>query len=198
MGLFAFPAALRARNGQVYGFEPDIDLARQVTRSLRRPRNRDLHLSIFSFALSDTDGAFEFLIARYGRSMNKLEGSGPWHDDLFVPSEKRWVATLRMDTMTKFLRPPDVIKIDVEGAEMKVLEGGRATIAEHRPVMLVEGPREFWTEMSRFYRSLDYVCYDGALERPALLDEPTWDTVAVPREKWEKQSSTVERPKLTM
>ncbi|MCI0468038.1 MAG: FkbM family methyltransferase [Beijerinckiaceae bacterium] len=186
MGLFAFPAALRARNGQVYGFEPDIDLVRQVTRSLRRVRNMDLHLSIFGFALSDTDGASEFLIARYGRSMNKLEGAGPWHDGLFVGSEKRWVATLSMDTMAKYLRPPEVIKIDVEGAEMKVLEGGRATIAKHRPVMLVEGPMELWEDMSRFYRDLDYVYYDGSLEEPILLGEPTWDTVAVPREKWEK------------
>jgi hypothetical protein len=25
---------------------------------------------------------------------------------------------------------------------------------------------------------------DGAAEQPLALDEPAWDTVAVPREKW--------------
>ncbi|HTR90061.1 MAG TPA: FkbM family methyltransferase [Solirubrobacteraceae bacterium] len=34
--------------------------------------------------------------------------------------------------------PPDVVKIDVEGAELEVIEGMRHTIAEHRPVLLCE------------------------------------------------------------
>jgi len=33
---------------------------------------------------------------------------------------------------------PDVIKIDVEGAELQVLEGGRRLLAEHRPLLLME------------------------------------------------------------
>jgi hypothetical protein len=35
LGLFAFPAALKARSGRVYGFEPDVELAANVLRSLR-------------------------------------------------------------------------------------------------------------------------------------------------------------------
>ena len=36
------------------------------------------------------------------------------------------------------LPPPDVIKIDVEGAELAVLEGMARTLAEHRPAIICE------------------------------------------------------------
>src|SRR5664280_510032 len=35
LGLFAFPAALKAKNGRVYGFEPDVELAANLLRSLK-------------------------------------------------------------------------------------------------------------------------------------------------------------------
>jgi FkbM family methyltransferase len=182
MGLFSFPAALKASAGHVYSFEPDVDLARNLIRSLAR--NPALKITVSPAALSDADGMASFLIAAYGRSMNKLDGVGPWHDDLFVASQKRSVATLRMDTVAKSFQLPNIIKIDVEGAEMKVLGGGRETIARARPVILIEGPKELWSQMTEFFRGLDYILYDGQAENPAALDEPVWDTVAVPHEKW--------------
>jgi FkbM family methyltransferase len=184
MGLFAFPAALKAHNGQVYGFEPDVDLAANMLRSIASSMNRSLRVSVLCAALGDTDGCAEFLIAAYSRSMNKLAGMGPWHDNLYVAEQERLVPVLCIDTLAKHLRAPDIIKIDVEGAEIHVLRGGERTIAAHRPVLLVEGPHELWPEMSAFYRSLDYVCYDGQAEAPVLSETPSWDTVAVPREKW--------------
>jgi FkbM family methyltransferase len=184
MGLFSFPAALRAREGQVYTFEPDVELARNLIRSTRRPRNRNLHVTVFSFALSDGDGTADFLIAAYGRSMNKLDGVGAWHDNLFVTSEKRAVGTYRIDTVAKSRQPPSVLKIDVEGAEMKVLEGGYETISRYRPAILIEGPKELWSQMVAFFKDLNYIVYDGQAQNPVILDAPVWDTVAIPREKW--------------
>jgi FkbM family methyltransferase len=42
------------------------------------------------------------------------------------------------DSITALGRAPDFIKIDVEGAELAVLEGARHTIATVRPILLVE------------------------------------------------------------
>lgn len=184
MGLFAFPAALKARAGHVYSFEPDIELANNLLRSMRRPRNRALPVTVLPFALSNSERSASFLIAAYGKSMNKLDGVGAWHDDLFVTSEKRVVATLRMDTIAATYPRPTVIKIDVEGAEMLVLEGGRKTIEEQRPVMLIEGPEELAHAMKDYFKDLDYVFLDGTAENPAPLETTAWDTVAVPRERW--------------
>jgi len=184
MGLFAFPAALKAKNGHVICFEPDVELASNLLRSVRRPRNKSLNISIFSLALSDSEGAARFLISRYGRSMNKLDGVGEWHDDLFVVRETRSVGLMRIDTLAKTLAPPDLIKIDVEGAEMQVLNGGKETIATCRPIFLVEGPDMLRPAMRAFFTEFNYVIYDGSKDNAPLIECPTWDTVAVPKEKW--------------
>jgi hypothetical protein len=36
------------------------------------------------------------------------------------------------------IKPPTVVKIDVEGAELAVLQGMRHTLAEHRPAVICE------------------------------------------------------------
>ena len=183
MGLFAFPAALKASAGEVYVFEPDVELANWLLRSSRLKINRRLPVTLMPFALSDQDNVASFLIAGHGTSMNKLEGCGPWHDDLFVTREKRMVPTFRIDSIARRLKRPDIIKIDVEGAELRVLEGGRETIAAARPVMLIEGPGELARGIGAFLRELDYVVFDGAVDGQTPLNRIVWDTVAVPREK---------------
>ena len=43
------------------------------------------------------------------------------------------------NSMQKFNIPkPSLIKIDVEGYELKVLKGGRETIIKHRPALFIE------------------------------------------------------------
>ncbi|MHC3436681.1 FkbM family methyltransferase [Natrialbaceae archaeon A-gly3] len=62
-------------------------------------------------------------------------------------SATRWGATLedtstvpisRLDDLAADLDPPDVLKVDVEGAAPDVLRGGRATLEAHRPTLFLE------------------------------------------------------------
>ncbi|MGH8011178.1 MAG: FkbM family methyltransferase, partial [Candidatus Binataceae bacterium] len=50
------------------------------------------------------------------------------------------VPVRKLDSVVESARlpPPDVIKIDVEGAEVDVLAGARLTIAASRPIFLIE------------------------------------------------------------
>jgi hypothetical protein len=130
------------------------------------------------------DGTAEFQISKFSRAMNKLRGASPWHDREFVADETRLVCTMRIDTLSQTLVPPTVIKIDVEGAEMLVLEGGEVTISKYRPVLLIEGPNQLWNQMGPYLNKHDYVLLDGATEHQSPLKEPVWDTVAVPKEKF--------------
>ncbi|MGE5608625.1 MAG: FkbM family methyltransferase [Bacillota bacterium] len=58
------------------------------------------------------------------------------------------------------LRPPQVIKIDTEGAEGIVLEGARQTLTQHRPRLAValHGP-EHARETIQLLSGIGYLCY---------------------------------------
>jgi FkbM family methyltransferase len=55
----------------------------------------------------------------------------------------------------------DVVKLDIEGNEIQFLEGGRNTIAAHRPVLLIE--------VNRVHQALRGIDFDKAV--PPLLPE---------------------------
>ena len=183
VGLFAFPAALKARRGVVYAFEPDIDITRNLLRSTMLPLNEGVDIRPMPIALSDRDGVAAFEISRFSRAMNKLEANGRWHQAQIAVQEKRWVPTMKVDTLAATLAGPSVMKIDVEGAEMNVLHGAVQTIAKNRPPILIEGPRELWDEMATFFRQMDYRMFDGSADGYRPLDHPVWDTFALPIEK---------------
>src|SRR6185369_7790211 len=113
LGLFALPSALKAKRGRVVTFEPDAELAANLLRSARLPRNRGLDVSVLCLAVSDSDGVAAFQISRFSRAMNKLEAAGRWHQEQVVAAETRQVVTMRIDSLAQTLPPPDVLKIDV-------------------------------------------------------------------------------------
>jgi FkbM family methyltransferase len=175
---------VKARAGRVYGFEADVDLVANLLRSLRLRRNAALNVSMFSLAVSNVDGTGIFQISKFSRALNKLQDVGKWNDSSVLVKEVRSVCTMRIDTLSRSLPPPTIMKIDVAGAEIKVLEGAEETIAKNRPVILIEGPRELWEPMAAFFKKHDYLLLDGAAEDPLPLSVPVWDTVAVPRDRW--------------
>jgi FkbM family methyltransferase len=190
LGLFALPAALKAKRGRVFAFEPDVDLAANLLRSLRLSRNQDLHVSVLCVAVANVDATAHFQISKFSRAMSKLEAAGKWNDNKVISEERRSVVTMRIDSLSETLAAPTVIKIDVEGAEAMVLEGGEATITKYRPTILVEAPKELRRPLRSFFEKHDYVLLDGTAADQSPLRVPVWDTVAVPKEKFVKRKTS--------
>lgn len=107
-------------------------------------------------ALSDTSGDVPFFINMASTGYSSLARNGTSVREIVVPA-------LRLDDVVD-ARDVDVIKIDVEGAELGVLRGGEALIARCRPTIMFEsGPQQVlgYTKVAMFdwFADRDYVLF---------------------------------------
>jgi FkbM family methyltransferase len=69
--------------------------------------------------------------------------------------------TIRLQVLDDFNFKPFFIKIDVEGAELAVLQGAQITISKYRPVLLIEIQSfKMYEEIEEFLTEIDYLCVD--------------------------------------
>ena len=65
--------------------------------------------------------------------------------------------SVTVDHLSSHHRPPSVLKVDVEGGEVEVLRGARATLSKHRPMLLIEAHSvEAVPELSEFLAPFGY------------------------------------------
>ncbi len=99
------------------------------------------HVRAFRLALSDTEGEVEMFASAAGHGdADYNEGLSSLHRSAERSVSVGSFPTLPLDVFAarEKLGRIDVIKIDVEGAESRVLAGGRETLARLRPVLILE------------------------------------------------------------
>jgi len=91
--------------------------------------NRLSNVKVVQVALADKTGPAGFTVDR-GKSQNALVSPG---------ESPLLVLTMSLDELVEehSFPPPDLVKLDVEGAEASVLEGARLTLERHRPIVFV-------------------------------------------------------------
>ena len=110
--------------GRVHAFEPEPRNAGFLRR--HAAINRRGNVRVEQAAVSDRAGTARF---DFG------SGSGTGH---LADAGALEVRTLRLDDYcAEHGLAPDALKIDVEGAEVSVLEGARQTLERHRPVLFL-------------------------------------------------------------
>lgn len=181
LGLFAFAAAHRAgAGGQVFAFEPDAWLVQLLRRSCALQPPSSAPVQIVPAALAAAPGLRTFNIATRSRATSFLEGYGS--SQAGGVAERQTVVCLSLDWLAEHLPLPDVLKIDVERAEVEVLEGARGLLARRRPVIICEVSEENAVAVASFLKQRSYRVFDG--ERPMAerkeLDAAPWSTIAIP------------------
>lgn len=130
-GFYTLLAARRVGGqGNVVAFEPLPRNLHYLCRHLAL--NRERAVRVVDAAVADRDGT-AMLDPGPHPSMASLDVGGSVQ-----------VRTVRLDTLVaEGLPPPDVIKIDVEGAECQVLRGAQEVLVTHRPVVFLatHGPQ---------------------------------------------------------
>lgn len=119
--------------GRVYAFEAAPDNAEAIRH--HAALNGVSNIEVLPVAVSSHAGRGRLQVVE-DQSWSKLEdyGEHPLTEEVIE------VDLVAIDDLIRdgALRPPTVVKIDVEGAEIAVLEGMRATLAEHRPAVICE------------------------------------------------------------
>ena len=136
VGFFSLLAArLVGPKGRVISFEPLPDNLVNLRENMKR--NQFLNVQILPFALGATNEEQIFQVSERP-TWGKLKSVGNDAPDKYLSDIK--VAVRRLDDLVSdgVIPPPDFVKIDVEGAEVEVIEGAQQTLTRHRPTLIIE------------------------------------------------------------
>lgn len=184
VGLFTFAAAACAgAKGEVFGFEPDAWLVQLLRRSCTIQPKTSAPVSIVPAAVASDVSLRSFTIASRSRASNAMSGYG--HSQMGEGLERQTVVALSLKWCVEHLPPPNVIKCDVEGAEIEVFSGQSKIWSEIRPVIVCEVGDENAKEMTDIFRRGNYRLYDGQkpLSADVEVDQACWNTVGIPKER---------------
>lgn len=147
VGFYALLAGVLAgQEGRVLAFEPVAENVAILRRHLSL-NDLETRVEVVEAAVADKSGIRHFSAGEY-RATGKLDRAGQIE-----------VRVVSLDEMMAEGRLPrvDVIKIDVEGAELEVLEGAKEVLTRYRPRLVVElhNP-EMDRKCPEFLRQLGY------------------------------------------
>jgi FkbM family methyltransferase len=159
VGAFTFPAAHQSRS-TVVAIEADSFLAGLLRQSATFRENRDLDVRVLNAAVSDHDGTAAFAISGRGRAASGLT-AGTLSTQHGATREVVTVPSLTLDTLVKCLPAPDLIKVDIEGAEPLLLKGANEMLGSCRPAIYIEVTRETWGIVTSTLVGARYELFDG-------------------------------------
>lgn len=163
MGLYALVCSALFEPEHVDAFEPTPATAAVFRRAVQA---NDLDIDVIEAAVGDVAGRAELHLSDRSDSSNSLVSGFKSSSAAVV------VDTLRLDDhVATSGHHPNVIKIDVETFEPAVLAGASATIATHRPYLVIEvlnrGGRNHGQEIEEAMSGYGYSYYE-------LSSSPTW------------------------
>jgi len=183
IGLFSFAAAARCgARGQVVAFEPDVWLVQILRRSSAIQPSTSAGVKVIPIAIASHASLRNFSIAKRARASNTLANYG--HSQMGGIAEEQVVPTFNLDWLLSNLPAPNVLKIDVEGAEVEVLRNQPRMLKEVRPVIICEVAGQNRDKVTNILNAAKYVLYDGEqpLKNASKVLHAVWNTVAIPEE----------------
>ncbi len=185
MGVFGFAAAHAAGpGGRVLAVEADSWAAQYLKQSAATPRPGAAPVQVLSAAVSDRVGLQTFAIPERGRAGSHLAQSpGAGSPLLGGTRESHPVVTLTLDWLAENCFPPAVLKLDVEGAELAALQGGRHMLATHHPALLVEVYERNADALTALLHGHGYALFDlsGGWAHRTPVARAVYNTLALPR-----------------
>ena len=167
-----------AKPARIVGYEPIPSLAKRLQRQYCDNPAIEIHHR----ALSDCDGALSIKVPYYrGCCMDGLSAideadihSWLGNPDLFTPYDPSLLEIVPYDvvatTLDSYNLQPDIVKIDVQGAESLVVAGGDHTFRTCKPIAIIEAPSN---DLVRFFTSIGMNPYSTDGRKIVPYDRPT-------------------------
>jgi FkbM family methyltransferase len=180
IGVYSWYCVEARPDFHVVSFEPDTKNL-ECLRRTSAAWNLTEHV-IEPRAVAEQVGRTTFFTDEVSRATGTLEPAAGAFNTTHYGSVPRGVQveTVSLDHLiAEGWAPPLVIKIDVEGAELRVLRGGQSLFAEHRPILLLEifgdRPRTF-----ALLEEFGYDCFDS--DRRERINDETVNVLALSRD----------------
>jgi FkbM family methyltransferase len=154
----------------VYAFEPIVSNCTVLTENLKIAGCTG-QVTIIPCAVGDQDGTCDFQVDCLTSNSGALDAvkhgeASASNRQYGLPATVVRVTTSRLDTLLRNggIPKPDVIKLDVEGAEVIALEGAKHLLSQHHPRLVIElHGTEVAARVLNILWDLDYRCF-GYLE----------------------------------
>jgi FkbM family methyltransferase len=140
---------LDGSTGHIYSFEPERNNFEYLRMAVRISKLNNV--TLFRLALGGKDDIATLYLSKHPSMHSMVLKRG--YKQVNVPC-------LKLDSLVKrgLIKHLDLIELEVEGAEMRVLEGMVDTIRRFKPYMLVEVRKYNVNEFERLMRALGLSC----------------------------------------
>jgi FkbM family methyltransferase len=164
-------AKLVGPNGQVHAFEPDPPLASTIQINLE---HNDLsNATVHWAAVSDTCGdVYFYQWSGQNMGLSSLR-------DLGLSSTMLTIASITLDSLLDTLPKVSLVKIDVEGAEYKVLKGMKGLLLRDKPNLILEVTGSFLKQLGdsedlvfEFFAMMEYELYLLGVDPVVRIETP--------------------------
>lgn len=138
---------LVGEQGSVIAFEPTKKFHECLLRNLKL--NHCTNVTVEKLIVSDTLAVHEISISDQTASINLIPD----------PEQRESIESTTLDQRLYDIASLSLLKIDVDGWDLHVLNGGREVIQKHRPVIIVECTRSDHSEPQDILRLLSSLHY---------------------------------------
>jgi FkbM family methyltransferase len=143
--------------GRVYAFEP-LQSNLQVLRN-NLVLNRRRNVTVFPFAVGNSSGIVRFALPpKHNTGLGHIVSK-------HAPTEHVAVECVTLDGLASQLEPARAIFMDVEGAELRVLQGARNYLKKYHPAIVLDDHRHLLRRNSQriedLYHEVKTLGYDA-------------------------------------